>query len=99
MPRSGPARARTRWTRLGGRRAAGVLVAIAAIAAAFGAEPLVSSSLTVHAPSRVRSSSWAAPPIDHSRSEQIDALGEAGGAVPDGTTVFDDDVPGVAKLD
>jgi D-alanyl-D-alanine carboxypeptidase len=99
MPRSGPARARTRWTRIGGRRAAGVLVAIAAIAAAFGAEPLVSSSLTVHAPSRVRSSSWAAPPIDHSRSEQIDALGEAGGAVPDGTTVFDADVPGVAKLD
>jgi D-alanyl-D-alanine carboxypeptidase len=27
------------------------------------------------------------------------ALGEADGAVPDGTTVFDDDVPGVAKLD
>jgi zinc D-Ala-D-Ala carboxypeptidase len=26
-------------------------------------------------------------------------LGEADGAVPDGTTVFDDDVPGVAKLD
>jgi hypothetical protein len=28
-----------------------------------------------------------------------DALGEAGGAVPAGTTAFDDDVPGVAKLD
>ncbi|MEV4421262.1 M15 family metallopeptidase [Patulibacter sp. NPDC049589] len=27
------------------------------------------------------------------------ALGEADGAVPDGTTVFDDDVPGVANLD
>jgi D-alanyl-D-alanine carboxypeptidase len=27
------------------------------------------------------------------------ALGEAGGAIPDGTTVFDDEVPGVAKLD
>jgi hypothetical protein len=27
------------------------------------------------------------------------ALGEADGAVPDGTTVFDDGVPGVAKLD
>jgi hypothetical protein len=26
-------------------------------------------------------------------------LGEAGGAVPDGTSVFDDGVPGVAKLD
>ena len=27
------------------------------------------------------------------------SLGEAGGAVPDGTTVFDDHVPGVAKVD
>ncbi len=27
------------------------------------------------------------------------ALGEADGAVPDGTTVFDDAIPGVAKLD
>jgi zinc D-Ala-D-Ala carboxypeptidase len=27
-----------------------------------------------------------------------DALGEADGAVPDGTTVFDDEIPGVAKL-
>jgi zinc D-Ala-D-Ala carboxypeptidase len=27
------------------------------------------------------------------------ALGEAGGAIPSGTTVFADDVPGVAKLD
>src|SRR5262249_20295149 len=27
------------------------------------------------------------------------ALGQAGGAVPEGTTVFDDQVPGVAKLD
>jgi zinc D-Ala-D-Ala carboxypeptidase len=33
------------------------------------------------------------------RSEHRGALGEAGGAVPDGTTVFDDGIPGVAKLD
>ncbi len=26
-------------------------------------------------------------------------LGETGGAVPDGTTVFDDEIPGVARLD
>ena len=32
-------------------------------------------------------------------SGHLDARGEAGGAVPDGTTVFDDAVPGVAKLD
>jgi D-alanyl-D-alanine carboxypeptidase len=31
--------------------------------------------------------------------EHRSALGEADSAVPDGTTVFDDQVPGVAKLD
>jgi hypothetical protein len=38
-------------------------------------------------------------PVDRSRNEQRDALGEADGAVPDGTTVFDDEVAGVANLD
>jgi LAS superfamily LD-carboxypeptidase LdcB len=33
------------------------------------------------------------------RSEARRGLGEADGAVPDGTTVFDDEVPGVANLD
>jgi LAS superfamily LD-carboxypeptidase LdcB len=33
------------------------------------------------------------------RSEHRSALGEADGAIPDGTTVFDDAVPGVANLD
>ena len=33
------------------------------------------------------------------RTADGSALGEADGAVPSGTTVFDDDVPGVAKLD
>jgi hypothetical protein len=33
------------------------------------------------------------------RREHSGALGEADGAVPDATTVFDDGVPGVAKLD
>ena len=79
---------------------AGLLVAVAAIAAALGDQWLASSSPT--APP----SSTAAPPLDvlHSehrglRSEPSGALGEADGAVPDGTTVFDDQVPGVAKLD
>ena len=40
----------------------------------------------------------AAPPIDGSRSGHSRALGEADGALPDGTTVFDE-VPGVARLD
>jgi hypothetical protein len=72
-----------------------VLVVVAAITAALGSKSLVSSSLPVPSPSP----SSAASPVDRSRNEQRDALGEAGGAVPDGTTVFDDEVPGVANLD
>jgi zinc D-Ala-D-Ala carboxypeptidase len=64
-----------------------VLVAIVAIAAAPGCRSLVSSTLTTTSG------------LDRSRSEHRVALGKAGGAVPDDTTVFDDDVPGVAKLD
>jgi D-alanyl-D-alanine carboxypeptidase len=70
-----------------------VLVAIVAIAAALGSKSLVASSLTVPSPSS------AASRVERSRNEQRQALGEAGGAVPDGTTVFDDEVPGVARLD
>jgi len=68
-------------------RLAGLLVVIAAIAAALGHQLPASSS------SRVASR------IDVLRSEHRGALGEADGAVPDGTTVFDDQVPGVANLD
>jgi hypothetical protein len=66
-----------------------VLVAIVVIVAALGAEPLVSSSLTLPSP----------PTLDRTRDEPRDALGEAGGALPDGATVFADEVPGVARLD
>ena len=58
-----------------------------AIAATLGSQPTVSS------PSRVGS------PVTAPRSTNRGALGVAGGAVPDGTTVFDDDVAGVARLD
>ena len=60
---------------------------IAALAVALSDHVLVSSSSTAASPIR-------APRQDHSR-----AFGQAGGAVPDGTTVFDDEVPGVANLD
>ena len=80
-------------------RAAVLLVAVVAIVAALGSKSLVSSSLTVPSPFTASSPSSAASPVDRSRNEQRDALGEAGGAVPDGTTVFDDEVPGVANLD
>jgi hypothetical protein len=58
-------------------RAAAVLLAVVALAAALGSKSLGSSSPTAH---------------PH-------ALGRAGGSVPDGTTVFDGGVPGVANLD
>jgi hypothetical protein len=81
---SQPARKTTR--RIRRIRVAGLLV-VAAIAAARGYESLASSSWTPASPSGVH------------RSEHRGALGEADGAMPDGTTVFDDDVPAVASLD
>jgi zinc D-Ala-D-Ala carboxypeptidase len=73
-------------------RVAVLLVVLGAIATALGHQS--------------SSSSRAAPPVDVPRSdhrglrsEHRGALGQAGGAVPDGTTVFDDEVPGVARLD
>ena len=68
-------------------RVAGLLVVIAAIAAALGHQLLGSSPSTAASPTAVL------------RSQQRSALGEAGGAVPDGTTAFDDHIPGVANLD
>jgi hypothetical protein len=92
MTYSKPARTTTR--RIPRILVAGLLAVITAIAAALGYQSLASSSST------------AASPIDVPRSEQRrlrsehrGALGEADGAVPDGTTVFDDEIPGVANLD
>jgi D-alanyl-D-alanine carboxypeptidase len=45
------------------------------------------------------SSSSVASPIHVLRGDRPGALGEADGVVPDGVTVFDDDVPAVANLD
>jgi D-alanyl-D-alanine carboxypeptidase len=85
MTYSEPARTTTR--RIPRILVAGLLVVIAAIAAPLGYQVLASSSST------------AASPIDVLRSEHRGALGEADGAVPDGATVFDDEIPGIAKLD
>ena len=65
---------------------AGLIVVIVAIAAANAYQSPASSPST------------AAPP-PHAFHGKHHALGEADGAVPADTTVFDDDVPGVAKLD
>jgi D-alanyl-D-alanine carboxypeptidase len=84
---SEPARRTIRRTQIRRRRVAGLLVVIAAIAAALGYQVLASAPST------------AAPATDVAHSKHRGALGEADGAVPDGTTVFDDEIPGVAKLD
>jgi hypothetical protein len=92
-------RRRIRWIRVGG-----LLVAIAAIAAGLGELPasMSSTSLTptavLHADRRAALGEPGAPP-DRGALPGSGGLGEADGAVPDGTTVFDDDVPGVANLD
>jgi hypothetical protein len=65
-------------------RVTGLLVVLAALAVGFGDEWPSSSPTT----------STASTPSPAHRG-----LGEAGGDVPDGTSVFDDDVPGVANLD
>ena len=87
MTYSEPARTTTRRIRIRRIRVAGLLVVIAAIAAALAYQLPASSSST------------AASPIDVLRGEHHGALGEADGAVPDATTVFDDEIPAVAKLD
>jgi hypothetical protein len=92
MTYSEPARTTTR--RIPRILVAGLLVVIAAIAAALAYQLLASSSSTAASPVDV-------PRNEHRglRSEHRGALGEADGVVPDGTTVFDDEIPGVANLD
>ena len=83
------ARPTTRQIRLRRIGAAGLLVLLTAIPPALGYQ--------FKAFSRASASSTAAP-IDLPPREH-GALGEADGAVPAGTTVLDDAVPGVANLD
>jgi hypothetical protein len=86
--------ARTTTSRIRRILVAGLLVVIAAIAAALGNQLLPSSSSTAASPIDVLRSEHRGL-----RSEHRGALGEADGAVPDGATVFDDEIPGVANLD
>jgi D-alanyl-D-alanine carboxypeptidase len=98
VPSSEPARTPTRRIRIRRIRVAGLLVVVAAIAAALAYQLPASSSPTDAPPTDAVRPERPARPRD-ARSEDRGALGEAGGAVPDGTTVFDDDIPGVARLD
>jgi len=95
-------RARTRTRPVPRGLVAGPLVAAAAIVAALGYHSLASSASTAASPPTdvLRSASPsrnASRPIGPSTNRR--ALGEADGAVPRGTTVFDGAIPGVAKLD
>jgi zinc D-Ala-D-Ala carboxypeptidase len=81
------------------------LVVLAVIAAALAHQLPASMSSTAITPTDVpRSEQRGAlgepgAPGERGALPERDGLGEADGAVPDGTTVFDDDVPGVANLD
>jgi hypothetical protein len=99
MTRSEPARTTNR--RIRSIRVACLLVVIAALAAALGDRLPASSSSTVASPIDVPRSEHRGLRSEHRglRREHRGALGEADGAVPDGTTVFDDEIPGVANLD
>jgi zinc D-Ala-D-Ala carboxypeptidase len=84
----------------------GLLVVIGAIAVALAYQLPASMSSTAITPKDVPRHELRAalgehpgPPGEHPALGEGGALGEADGAVPDGTTVFDDDVPGVANLD
>jgi zinc D-Ala-D-Ala carboxypeptidase len=94
-----PARTTTRRIRIRRIRVAGLLVVIAAIAAALGCQLLASSSSTATSPTDVPRSEHRGAPGEPGALGERGALGEPDGAVPDGTTVFDDEIPGVANLD
>lgn len=74
----------------------GVLV-VAAVAAVRGDHSPVPSP-TASSPAHVLPDAHISPPVQ-SAGYRPGAPDEHDGAVPDGTSVFDDDVPGVAKLD
>jgi zinc D-Ala-D-Ala carboxypeptidase len=94
-----PARTTTRRIRIRSIRVAGLLVVIAAIAAALGSQLLASSSSTATSSTDVPRSEHRGALGAPGAPGQRRALGEADGAIPDGTTVFDDEIPGVANLD
>ena len=74
------------------------MLAVVAAVAALGQPLLTSSSSTAAPPVHVVPSELPRP-TGEPRRERQGALGEADGAVPDGTTVFDDGTPAVANLD
>ncbi|HEX5922445.1 MAG TPA: M15 family metallopeptidase [Baekduia sp.] len=93
MVHSHPARRTTHRTRIRKGRVAALLVVLATTGAALGSRLPASSVSSATSPASV------ARPVDAPPRQRRGALGEADGAVPDGTTVFDSEIPGVANLD
>src|SRR5919107_866655 len=95
MSYSKPARTAARRTR--STILAALVVVSAALIGVLGYQSLVVS------PSSATSSIAAEPrahrPHDSLHGDRHGPLGEADGVVPDGTTVFDDEIPAVANLD
>lgn len=90
----------------------GLLALVAVLCASLTYQVLASSPSTVATPIEVVARDQASAPGEADgvdalvpdgvlppRREQHRGLGEADGLIPDGTTVFDDAVPGVANLD
>jgi zinc D-Ala-D-Ala carboxypeptidase len=95
MSYSKPARTTTRRTpRI---LVAGLLVVIAAIIGALGYQSL--AVLSSSATSSIAAEPRPHRPHDSLHGDRHGALGEADGVVPDGVTVFDDEIPAVANLD
>jgi zinc D-Ala-D-Ala carboxypeptidase len=101
---SAPARTTIYRTRTRRIRVTALLVVIAATAAVISLELPASMSSTGITPTDVPRGEHPGLHAEHLDlpslpGEHTGPLGEADGAVPDGTTVFDEQVPGVANLD
>jgi hypothetical protein len=89
--------ARTAARRARSTIVAALVVASAALLGDLGYQSLAASSSSATLP--IAAEPRAPRPYDSLQSDRHGALGVADGVVPDGTTVFDDDIPAVANLD
>src|ERR671936_2857979 len=95
MTSSRPARTAARRTR--STILAALVVVSATLLGVLGYQSLAVSSSSATSP--IAAAPRAHRPQDRLHGDRHGALGEADGVVPDGTTVFDDEVPAVANLD
>jgi zinc D-Ala-D-Ala carboxypeptidase len=83
------------------RTRSAILAALAVVSATLigvlGYQSLAVSSSSATSP--IAAEPRAHPPHDRPHGDRHGALGEADGVVPDGVTVFDDEIPAVANLD